>query len=53
VHNEDIHNLYASLNTEVIKSMLGVSLVITAWCILRLWMEGSPPDMEGSFEYIE
>jgi hypothetical protein len=27
--------------------------VTTAWCVLRLWMEEQPPDMEGSREYIE
>jgi flagellar basal body-associated protein FliL len=29
------------------------SLVTTAWRVLRLRMEGSPPGMEGSCEYIE
>jgi hypothetical protein len=33
--------------------MLGGSLVTTAWCILRLQMEGSPRGTEGSCEYIE
>jgi hypothetical protein len=33
--------------------MLGGSLVTTAWRVLRLWMEGSPPVTEGSCEYIE
>jgi len=33
--------------------MLGGSLVKTAWCVLRLRMEGSPPGTEGSCEYIE
>jgi len=33
--------------------MLGGSLVTTVWRVLRLWMEGSPPDTEGSCEYIE
>jgi hypothetical protein len=33
--------------------MLGESLVTTAWRVLRLRMEGSPLDMEGSSEYIE
>jgi hypothetical protein len=27
--------------------------VTTAWRVLRLRMEEWPPDMEGSFEYIE
>jgi len=34
-------------------SMLGGSLVTMAWRVLRLRMEGSPPAMEGSCEYIE
>jgi hypothetical protein len=34
-------------------SMLGGSVVITAWCVLRLRMEGRPPDTEGGCEYIE
>jgi hypothetical protein len=34
-------------------SMLGGSLVTTAWRVLRLRMEGSPPVAEGSCEYIE
>jgi len=34
-------------------AMLGGSLVTMAWRVLRLWMEGSPPGMEGSCEYIE
>jgi hypothetical protein len=34
-------------------TMLGGPLVTTAWCVLGLWMEGQPPDMEGSCEYIE
>jgi hypothetical protein len=34
-------------------SMLGGSLVTTAWRVLRLRMEGSPPVTEGSCEYIE
>jgi hypothetical protein len=33
--------------------MLGGSLVTTAWRILRLRMEGSPPGPDGSCEYIE
>jgi hypothetical protein len=31
----------------------GMSLVTTAWCVLRLLMEGRPPDTEGSCKYIE
>jgi hypothetical protein len=34
-------------------SMLGGSLVTTAWHVLRLQMEGSLPVMEGSCEYIK
>jgi len=34
-------------------SMLGGSLVTTAWQILRLQMERRPPDTEGSCEYTE
>jgi hypothetical protein len=34
-------------------AMLGGSLVTTAWRVLRLRMEGSPPGTEGSCEYIE
>jgi hypothetical protein len=33
--------------------MLRGSLVTTAWRVLRLLMVGSPPDTEGSCEYIE
>jgi len=32
--------------------VLDESLVTAAWHVLRLWMEGRPPDMEGSCEYI-
>jgi len=32
--------------------MLGRSLVATAWHILRLQMEGRPPDTEGSCDLI-
>jgi hypothetical protein len=35
------------------KTMLGGSLVTTAWRVLRLRMEGSPPGTEGSCEHIE
>jgi hypothetical protein len=35
------------------EAMLGGSLVTTAWRVLRLRMEGSPPGREGSCEYIE
>jgi hypothetical protein len=34
-------------------TMLGGSLVTTAWRVLRLRMEGSLPGAEGSCEYIE
>jgi hypothetical protein len=34
-------------------SMLGGSLVTTAWHVLRLWMEGQPPALECSCKYIE
>jgi hypothetical protein len=34
-------------------TMLGGSLVTTAWNVLRLWMEGKHLDAEGSFEYID
>jgi hypothetical protein len=34
-------------------SMLGGSLVTTAWRVVTLRMEGSPPGTEGSCEYIE
>jgi hypothetical protein len=34
-------------------SMLGGSLVTTAWRVLRLRMEGTPPGTEGSCGYIE
>jgi len=33
--------------------MLGGSLDTKAWRVLRLRMEGRPPDMEDSCEYIE
>jgi len=36
-----------------IDAMLGGSLVTTACCILRLRMEGSPPDTRANWEYIE
>jgi hypothetical protein len=39
--------------TVVALTMLGGSLVSTAWRVLRLRMEGSPPSTEGSCEYIE
>jgi hypothetical protein len=31
----------------------GVLFVTTAWCVLRLRLEGSPAGTEGSCEYIE
>jgi hypothetical protein len=34
-------------------SMLGGSLVTMAWRVLRLRVEGRPPDTEGSCKYIE
>jgi len=34
-------------------AMLGGSLVTKAWRVLIMWMDGSPPDTEGSCEYIE
>jgi hypothetical protein len=34
-------------------TMLGGFLVTTAWRVLRLRMEGSPPSTEGSYQYIE
>jgi hypothetical protein len=34
-------------------AMLGVSLVTTAWRILRLPMEETPYSLEGSCEYVE
>jgi len=34
-------------------SMLGGSLVTTAWRVLRLRMERRPPDTDGSCECIE
>jgi hypothetical protein len=34
-------------------AMLGESLVTTAWRVVRIRMEGSPPGTEGSCEYIE
>jgi hypothetical protein len=37
----------------LLKSMLGGSLVTTAWRVLRLRMEESPPVTEGSSECIE
>jgi hypothetical protein len=33
--------------------MLGGSLVTTAWRVLRLRMEETPPVLEGSCEYVE
>jgi hypothetical protein len=33
--------------------ILGGSLVTTTWRVLRLRMEGRPPDTEGSCEYID
>jgi hypothetical protein len=33
--------------------MSGGLLVTTAWRVLRLRMEGRPPDMDGNYEYIE
>jgi hypothetical protein len=40
-------------NIMEIRAMIGGSLVSTAWRVLRLRMEGRPPDTEGSCEYIE
>jgi hypothetical protein len=37
----------------VVWTMLGGSLVTTAWHVLGLQMEGWPPVMEGSCGYIE
>jgi hypothetical protein len=34
-------------------AMLGGSFVTTAWRVLSLGMEGSPPGTEGSCEYFE
>jgi len=42
---------YYCVDVEV--SMLGVFLVTTAWSVVRLWMEESPPDTDGICEYIE
>jgi len=33
--------------------MLGGSFVTKAWHVLRLQLEGRPPDTEGNCEYIE
>jgi hypothetical protein len=35
------------------QTMLGGSLVTTAWRVLRLWIERRPPVLEGSCEHIE
>jgi hypothetical protein len=34
-------------------SMLGGSLVTTAWRVLKLQTKGQPPAMEGSCKYIK
>jgi len=38
---------------QLVGTMLGGSLVTTAWRVLRLRMEGRPPDTEGSYEFVE
>jgi hypothetical protein len=41
-------------NTLIITNVRYESVLLnTAWCVLRLRVEGSPPDTEGSCEYIE
>jgi hypothetical protein len=44
---------YRKIHTRSSQTTLGGSLVTMAWHGLRLQMEGRPPDMEGSCEYIE
>jgi hypothetical protein len=51
-HDIKIANRYFE-NTAQFKPMLGESLLTTAWCVLGLQMEGRPPVIEGSCEYIE
>jgi hypothetical protein len=41
------------LKVKIIWAKLGGSHVTKAWHILRLWMWGRSPAMEGSYEYIE
>jgi hypothetical protein len=48
--DERIENI---IHPQVLKATLDGSLVTKAWCVLRLLMEGRPPDMESSCKYIE
>jgi len=47
-YQDQLHNYPAIF----IHPMLNESLVIT-WCVLWLWMEMPPPNMEGNHEYVE
>jgi hypothetical protein len=42
-------DLYGRSQIELSPYCVGGSLVTTAWCVLRLRMEETPTDMEGSF----
>jgi hypothetical protein len=48
--NSFLQNFYDAVDMAAI---LGESLSTRAWRILKLQMEGRPPDTEGSCEYIE
>jgi hypothetical protein len=51
---QKLYGARSELNTVFsLETMLGESLVTMAWHILKLWMEGRPPDTEGSCKDIE
>jgi len=47
--NDEFRNYLPAISLAI----LGGSLVITSWRVLRLRMEERPPDTEGSCEYTE
>jgi len=53
LHSEPIETLHDFSIVTMQGSTLGGSHVTTAWRVLRLWMEGRPPDTDGSSKCIE
>jgi hypothetical protein len=51
VNTQQKYTYYSVVN--LTETILGGSLVTTAWRVLRLRMEGSPPVTEGNYENIE